>query len=45
MSTSDAPAGFVRGNERLTKILADPDTRTSVDEILAEQDQIDRRTR
>ena len=33
---------FVRGNERLTKMLADPKTGAEVDAIVEEMDQIDR---
>ena len=36
---------FVSGNERLARILSDPDRRAQVDAITAEMDQIDRRYR
>ncbi|MFV8160843.1 helix-turn-helix domain-containing protein [Mycobacterium sp. 134] len=33
---------FIRGNDRLTKMLADPEVRADVDTIVGEMDQIDR---
>ena len=33
---------FVRGNDRLDRMLADPDTRRRVDQIRSEMDQADR---
>lgn len=33
---------FMRGNARLTKMLADPETRAEVDAIVAEMGQVDR---
>lgn len=36
---------FIRGNDRLTRMLADPKTRAEVDAIVAQMDQADREAR
>lgn len=41
MANGDKATGFVSGDERLAKLLSDPDLRAHVDEIVAEQDAID----
>ncbi|WP_137811197.1 hypothetical protein [Gordonia sp. GAMMA] len=45
MASDDRAVEFVSGNERLARILSDPDRRAQVDAITAEMDQIDRRYR
>ncbi|KXP07658.1 hypothetical protein HWD35_10625 [Tsukamurella tyrosinosolvens] len=43
MASDERAVEFVSGNERLARILSDPDRRVQVDAITAEMDQIDRR--
>ena len=45
MTESSDEVRFVSGNERLARILADPDRRARVDAITAEMDLIDQRYR
>ncbi|WP_454162283.1 hypothetical protein [Gordonia iterans] len=45
MASDDRAVEFVSGNERLARILSDPERRAQVDAITAEMDQIDRRYR
>ncbi|WP_148281443.1 hypothetical protein [Tsukamurella sp. 1534] len=45
MASDDRAVEFISGNERLARILSDPDRRAQVDAITAEMDQIDGRYR